>query len=380
MTTKAMSQGITDSGLIEIMEKAVAEMAKNGPGNMDVVGMMEKLAANASIAAGPGGDVTGRNVQNALNIQQAKNTLSLSGGTAGFMKMSLAAQIAPNDPALQNYLSAMSAEQTQSLEKDPMLQKVLGPEGVKRAKNMMLKQGVLAIKGHMIAGPAFSKAKGMAENGDYEGAVDKLGIALKTVSGYSNLSPDALQSSARELLLGESGSEKYKKANETAMTVAKQDKRRDNTINVLKMMTKRGKTSTEERAMFKALSNLQSTSDTPEQQAAVRSMVQNLPFDAKVRYGEMQSNKKNGIGTGEEANVDNKMKGAAELDKDANAAVGQYQGKAGQMQRASTSLSNNLKDSTDNLKAALDDFVKKVQNGDGGGQSSTDQNQVSDGD
>jgi len=379
MTSKAMAQGITDSGLIEIMEKAIAEMAKNGPGNMDVAGMMEKLAATAATGAGPGGDVTGRNVQNALNIQQAKNTLSLSGGTAGFMKMSLAAQIAPNDAGLQNYLSGMSAEQLQSLEKDPMLQKALGPEGIKRAKNMMLKQGVLAIKGHMIAGPAFNEAKAMADNGDYEGAADKLGIALKSVSGYSNLSPDALKTSARELLLGEGGSEKYKKANEAAMAVAKQDKRLNNTLNVREMMTRENQTPKQERAMFKALSNLYSKSDTSEQQAAVRSMIHDLPLDVRARYGKMKSNK-NGITTEEEANVDNKMKGTAALDKDANA-VGEYQGQAGENQRSSTPLSSkNLKDSTDNLKAALDDFVKKVQNGSGGGQSSTDQNQVSDGD
>lgn len=170
MYSDAFSKGITDSGMIESIQKAVIDASQTGQ-QVDVAANMSRVADAISMVAGlKGGYVGAREVDMGKNLMAAQENM-LSGSPMGqFSKTSAVAGISGGDFQTYSYLKDKSPQELMSLGQDPIAAAIFGGADQATAAGKKAASAALAGTAQTSMGQkTVSELRAAAASGDVQG-------------------------------------------------------------------------------------------------------------------------------------------------------------------------------------------------------------------
>ena len=170
MYSDAFSKGITDSGMIESIQKAVIDASQTGQ-QVDVAANMSRVADAISMVAGlKGGYVGAREVDMGKNLMAAQENM-LSGSPMGqFSKTSAIAGISGGDFQTYSYLKDKSPQELMSLGQDPIAAAIFGGADQATAAGKKAASAALAGTAQTSMGQkTVSELRAAAASGDVQG-------------------------------------------------------------------------------------------------------------------------------------------------------------------------------------------------------------------
>lgn len=175
--TTSFSKGLTDSGLIETMQKGVMSIAQQSPDQMDLQAIGARLAGMLE----QGKDLGVRDVQGAMTANQRIQDMSTGGGELGILKMSKVMNATGGNVAAMRFLEGRTDQEISDLAKnnDPRLVGMLGAEGVKKLATSYSADQTLKASAKTAFGQEAMRT--WKETFDKTGSVNE---ANKSIGGY----------------------------------------------------------------------------------------------------------------------------------------------------------------------------------------------------
>ena len=209
--TDAFSKGITDSGLIEVFQKGLVDLAAKSPDITDLGSMASRITANLDTIAG-GRTIGARDVQGAMQAQQILGDISMQGGETGFTKMTTLAQLTRGNTMATAFLANRTDEEIFQLarNKDPRLMGMLGEEGVSKLEEQYDPAKTLARKFRTttMGREALEKAKqGLREGRSLSQVITEGGAFAEVLGGTGKISKEAAAGVYSQVLTSEAKSD-----------------------------------------------------------------------------------------------------------------------------------------------------------------------------
>jgi len=170
MYSDAFSKGITDSGMIEGIQKAVIEASQTGQ-QVDVAANMSRVVDAISMVAGlKGGYVGAREVEAGKNLIAAQEGMLAGSPMGQFSKTSAIAGISGGDFQTYSYLKDKSPQELMSLGQDPIAAAIFGGADQATAAGKKAASAALAGTAQTSMGQkTVSELRAAAASGDVQG-------------------------------------------------------------------------------------------------------------------------------------------------------------------------------------------------------------------
>lgn len=206
--TDAFSKGIVDSGLLEVFQKGLVDLASKSPDVTDLASMSGRMTATLdTITAGR--NIGARDIQGVMQAQQVLGDISMQGGESGFTKMANLSKITGGNTMATAFLANRTDEEILQLakNKDPRLMGMLGEKGVKALEDQYDPGKTLATKFLTTTQgrDAIQRAKeGLRQGKTLEQVISEGSGAAEVIGGTGKISKETANAVFSQVLTSES--------------------------------------------------------------------------------------------------------------------------------------------------------------------------------
>lgn len=384
MYSQAFSRGLTDSGLIELLQKAVLGQSSTSAGQVNLSTQMARMVKDVMDASG-GATPSARQIEGVMQAEQYRESLTSQGGEGGYVDMSDLSRLTGGNYKAMAYLKQRSALERENIGNDPVFKSMFGDDLAGKVgeyygtnQNMLRRLQVTALGKSEIG-----KAKKLVESGDMQGAIDILGGASGLVSGQK-FSPEAART-VGENLAEQIFPEQYQGFSKNRAQATYANQRNTQIGAIAPLLGKKNLSPGEIESLATNFAALQQgvnpdaamqTEELQGETGLLKTLEANNPEAAKKVRQSIQDiiNKRAGTGIAGSSSkegqaVGAQMAGAGREDTDIQRGAGDFIGQARAGQFAASGVG--LNGSVESLKSALDNFVREVERTSGSSSYST---------